>query len=147
MNRRDRQYFDRLQANPDRTPQQERWMNHMLRMDELEAHHDERERQWHAQEDDPANRAPAAVGAGAASISGHENYHGAYSGRRYADELTEAATSRGLGVSFAEHPDAATAVTAAAAAVARANGVDPNQPVIVVVADDVHAACDEDGGF
>ena len=48
MNQRARERFDRLQADPNRTPRQEQLKNHMLRMDELEAYHDERERVWRA---------------------------------------------------------------------------------------------------
>jgi hypothetical protein len=53
MNRQDRDFFDQLQANPGRTAQQQRLMDSMLRWDELEAHHDERERVWHEQPDWP----------------------------------------------------------------------------------------------
>jgi hypothetical protein len=79
---------------------------------------------------------------------GHSaGYDGAYVGRRYAGEITDAALARGHAVAEVEHPDAATAVAAAATAVAQANGLDPHTPVIIVVAEDVRAACDEDGGF
>lgn len=55
MNRHDREHFDRLQALPSRTETQQRLMDNMLRWDEFEAHHDNREREWHAQDDSPAN--------------------------------------------------------------------------------------------
>jgi hypothetical protein len=59
MNRHAREAFDRLQALPERTSQQQRLIDNMLRWDELEAHHDNREREWHAQDNDPATTPPA----------------------------------------------------------------------------------------
>jgi hypothetical protein len=91
-----------------------------------------------AREHSSSTTLPAAYPAAEASVSGN---------RRYAGEITDAALARGHAVAEVEHPDAAAAVAAAAAAVAQANGLDPNTPVIVVVAEDVRAACDEDGGF
>lgn len=67
--------------------------------------------------------------------------------RRYAGEITEAALDRGHAVAEVDHPDAATAVAAAAAAVAQANGLGPDQPVIVVVAEDIPDWIEEDPGF
>lgn len=59
MNRHDRETFDRIQALPERTETQQRLVDNMLRWDELEAHHDNRERDWHAQDDQPATSLPA----------------------------------------------------------------------------------------
>jgi hypothetical protein len=58
MNRHDREHFERLQALPARTETQQRLLDSMLRWDELEAHHDNREREWHAQHDRPAGDPP-----------------------------------------------------------------------------------------
>lgn len=58
MNRHDREAFDRLQAIPNRTDNQQRLLDNMLHWDELEAHHDNREREWHAQDEPPASPAP-----------------------------------------------------------------------------------------
>jgi hypothetical protein len=80
---------------------------------------------------------PATYPAGEAAVSG---------GRRYAGEITEAALDRGHAVAQVEHRDAASAVAAAAAAVAHANGLASDQPVIVVVAEDVPDWVDEDPG-
>ncbi|GAA0897624.1 hypothetical protein [Pseudonocardia zijingensis] len=67
--------------------------------------------------------------------------------RRRADELPETAMERGDAIVEVEHPDAATAVAAAATAVAQANHLAPEQPVVVVVAEDVPDWVDEDPGF
>jgi hypothetical protein len=80
MNHRDRETFDRLQALPERTENQQRLMDSMLRWDELEAHHDNRERDWHAQDDPP--------------VASPVNSSGDYSGRYASDGGYAAALAR-----------------------------------------------------
>ena len=78
MNRHDREAFDRLHALPERTETQQQLLDNMRRWDEAEAHHDNRERDWHAQEDPPAQVEADTAG----------DYTGRYaSGGSYADAL------------------------------------------------------------
>ncbi|GAA0897620.1 hypothetical protein [Pseudonocardia zijingensis] len=95
----------------------------------------------------PPSSGTAAVRNHLTPTRGHSaGYDGAYA-RRYGRELPAAAVSNGRAVVEVEHPDAATAVAAAAAAVAQANGLAQDEPVIVVVSEDVPDWVAEDPGF
>jgi hypothetical protein len=115
---------------------------------EVEKHADSRPYPWLGAPAAEPQSARSVVRAGLTPQAGHSaGYDGAYAGRRYADELPAAAVARGDAVVEVEHPDAATAVAAAATAVAQANSLDPEQPVVVVVAEDVPDWVDEDPGY